>query len=149
MSIHDIVKRRMAHTGETEEEATRAVFDAFAEIQKDSVGPEGWVEAWKKAEGQSALDDCGQWLRARPREVQDLARRFPPMCLVRAKEGFHFQIPALGQIGIVDGYSSPSSVVVRAHPQATFVAQCPANEIEVVGYCGAMTVEWVASVLDN
>jgi hypothetical protein len=149
MSLHDVVKRRMANTGETEEEATRAVLEAFGEVQEDSDAPQDWTAGWERTDNQAGLEKAAQWLRARPPEIQALARRFPMRCLVRTKDGFHHQIPAAGKSGIVMGYGSATVVGVLSHPEGGFLAECSADALEVVGFCGGLTAEWVASVLDH
>ena len=122
-----------------------AVLDAETAARADD---QSWVDTWS-AQGPTKGDVLGEvaaWVRGRPESVAALMRRFPPSCLVRATRPL--RCPRPGTVGIVASYNEAGLIGVRQHPDADMNHHCEPNWLEPVGYYGALTPRWVASVLD-
>lgn len=74
-----------------------------------------------------------EWMHSRPRVIQELLVRFPPMCLVRSKPGLSLLIPGPGTVGIVLAYSEDGNVAVIQGPESPMRGWCPADEMELAG----------------
>lgn len=148
----DIIRRRMQNTGETFEVAEANVIKAMQETVLDrNAAPVDWEKAWQEGGGDIPREALLDFFRTMPPETRALAQRFPPACLVRAREGRLLMCPAPGTVGIVRSYyeGTPERVTVAAHPESTFFAECHADWIEVVGYRGGFSREDVAGYLEE
>jgi len=95
---------------------------------------------------------CLEWIRSRPTEIQELMKKFPPSCKVRAVATLH--VPGPGRLGVISSYCEDGCVSVvdfmvwagfEQEPRVR--AMCPPGSLEVVEYLGNMTPEWVERVL--
>lgn len=98
--------------------------------------------------------DALEWIRSRPPVIQELMKRFPPSCVVRATRDL--RTPALGRLGVVASYKESGLVSVvdkevwlGLEPEGIVPlrADCQTDWLEVVEYLGNMTPEWVEKVL--
>lgn len=140
--IQSIIERRMRNTGETQEVARKRVREAIQKMTGEA--PIGWAAEWL-ASPREDIEMIAEWLRFR-RLYIDLAIRFPPYCLVRAKPRVTFLVPPPGGVAIVVGYVR-DELLVKAHPEATRPAFCNADDLELVGCAPGVSPEWVAEVL--
>lgn len=96
------------------------------------------------------------WLRSLPEAAKKLALRFPPSCLVKAKEFSFLRCPAPGEIGQVVSYYDPDEehlegMVTVYDPDMNDDCrhQCRPEWLEVVGYWGDMDEDLVKRVLEG
>ncbi len=110
-----------------------------------------WVQRYRELD-KDLTPEGEAWLRVRTPAVQAALRQFPPLCMVRANKPL--LCPGPGQIGFVKGVAETEKgeivieVAIRpedGHP----VAGCSPDWLEVVGYCGKITPERVAAVLEG
>src|ERR1700723_928774 len=143
--IEQIIRRRMANTGETEEVARAHVLRVQAHVQGDAAQSglsEDWVSAWidPSLRAIEAVDAAIMHeIRGLPRSLHVLVVAFPPASVVRAKPSAELLIPAPGRHGIVYSLiepdrSNPALVSVVAHPAARFTGRCFPEDLEVVGF---------------
>jgi hypothetical protein len=101
-------------------------------------------------EDQASLD----WVRSRPAVIQEMMKKFPPSCVVRATR--ELRTPAPGRLGVLASYKESGLVSVvdqevwngtaPAHIPP-LRADCDPAWLEVVSYLGNMTPEWVEKVI--
>jgi len=82
----------------------------------------------------------------------DTVLKFPPSCVVRAKDGVDVACPRKGFYGIVTSYTRDGSEVkVTPAPydkEARFAGMCDPDWLEVVGYWQGLTPDKVVSILE-
>lgn len=105
-----------------------------------------WVVDWEQDDGVDP-DMLAQGLRELPESLRDLAKRFPPFCLVRATQ--EIVCPKPGLVAIVRDYMVEQDVPVlqvSAYVDGSRVG-CKPEWLEPVAYRGGSTPEIVAGVL--
>lgn len=110
-----------------------------------------WAEQYQGC-GQDLNEEAIEALRAMPQEHQELVRRFPPGCLVRATVPCH--LPAPGEVAVVAGlvFMSDGSIClgVASSPEPEAITgECRPEWLEACGYLGRITPERIAEVLDG
>lgn len=90
-----------------------------------------WVKDWLSNPKSEWPADAVEWIRTRPRSVQELLVRFPPGCLVRAKPEKQLMVPAPGTLGIVLSYYENGGVSVLQGPDSPIRVQCEADWLEL------------------
>jgi hypothetical protein len=104
-----------------------------------------WTQEWQTDEFEPDAELI-DWIKSRPDSVKKTMLIFPPACLVRANR--LLVCPAPGTIGVVYSYLEDGSVFVLQHPASNMKAQCDFDWLEVVGYHGSLTPEYVQSILE-
>lgn len=91
--------------------------------------------------------EATEWIRSRPLVIQELMRRFPPGCEVRANRPL--MVPAPGTTGRVFSYFEDGNVKVAGTDLMGIPLHgiCSAEWLEVIGYEDFLTPEWVEQVL--
>jgi hypothetical protein len=132
----------------------------MAEIQRALINPEAawprgepkpaWVELYER-EDYPMPDGAAALLRDMVPEAQEIAKRFPPMSLVRSVEGVDLVCPSPGLLAFVRGYGVEEGEVmveVSAYlePSAPKVNARP-SLLELVACRGSVTREGVATLL--
>ena len=83
---------------------------------------------------------------------RDTVVKFPPSCVVKAKDGVDVACPRKGYYGLVTSYTMDGSdVKVTPAPydkEAQFAGMCDPEWLEVVGYWRGLTREKVQSIFD-
>ncbi len=96
-------------------------------------------------------DQTREWIRTRPKSVQDVLRRFPPGCLVKATTTL--MVPRQGTVGRVVSYFEDGSVSVQQAYEDDDLfhtrGQCETNWLELVGWVDGCGPDDVAAVLDE
>jgi hypothetical protein len=130
---------------------------AIAELQRALINPDAawprgepkpaWVEQYER-DNYPMPEGAGDLLRALKPEVQEVAKRFPPLCLVRAAEGRELTCPAPGLVAFVRGYGVEDGEVVLEvsaylEPNAPKVNTRP-TWVERVACRGSVTPEAVS-----
>jgi hypothetical protein len=117
-------------------------------------------------EMQASISAAREWIRARPKSVQDLLLRFPPCSVVRIipSSEAHYSIPLRGTYGLVVSYFENGHLGVMQLPDGTdrnamlvklFDAQLGAcgqvcaEVMEIVRTQGPYTVEFVQDALTS
>lgn len=75
-----------------------------------------WVDSWMK--GVPSMPEVLQtreWIRKLPKNVQEIATRFPPRCLVKSKT-FSIEVPYMFSLGYLDAYHADGTVTVCQSP---------------------------------
>lgn len=90
-----------------------------------------WVKDWVSEPRAEWPAHAVEWIRTRPRSVQELLVRFPPGCLVRPVRGRRLLVPAPETLGIVVGYFENGTVSVIQCPDSEVRAQCEADWLEL------------------
>lgn len=149
--LEEMVKRRMRNTGEGLHAAAGAVLLATMWWQKElgeAVEDRGWEAGWGEALGEKELADAEGWVREKGEAVRAVMRTHPPLCLVVSDR---VRSLAPGVRGVVTGYREEEdgrvTVVVAQGPSARIRGPVEPGLVEVVGYRGQLTPEWVAGVL--
>jgi|GEM_PF-2782059 len=129
--------------------------EEFAIVEQRSwTVPEGesfqlWVDRWQN-ENPKFNSGMIDWVRTRPRAVQEMMLKFPPDCLVTATEQLF--CPHFGSVGIVDSYGELTDgsvqLTVRQRPGPSALARCLPEQLRVVGSRGCFTSDWVREILD-
>lgn len=89
-----------------------------------------------------------EWIRSRPANVQELMLRFPPSCTVRTVEGVCLLVPSPGTTGRINRYwEIPDGTLQIVVLQGEIEAACRPDHLEVVGYFGNITPEFIQRVL--
>lgn len=110
-----------------------------------------WAERYQQSD-QDVDETAAEWLRSLPPDHQEIVRKFPPGCLVRAT--FPCHLPAPGEVAIVAGLVGMSDgtvclgVASSPEPEA-ITGECKPEWLEAVGFCGRITPERIAEVLDG
>jgi hypothetical protein len=78
--------------------------------------------------------------------------KFPPSCVVKAKDGVELACPRKGFYGLVTSYTRDGSdVKVTPAPydkEAQFAGMCDPDWLEVVGYWRGLTPDKVRSIIE-
>jgi hypothetical protein len=90
-----------------------------------------WVADWVNEPRAEWPEHAVEWVRTRPRSVQELLVRFPPGCLVRSVPQKHLMVPAPGTLGIVLSYNEDGTVTVLQSPDSEVRVQCEADWLEL------------------
>jgi hypothetical protein len=85
------------------------------------------------------------WVQSRPAPVARLLRRFPPMCKVVATRPL--LCPPPGMVGRVVSYFEDGETVSVQCEGIAFRGRCDPDWLEVVGYTGRWTPEYVKGLL--
>lgn len=85
---------------------TAALFSNPA-LAYDPANPPEWIERYRQSAAEFDSDTI-EWLRSLPADLQELARRFPPLSLVRSPEARF--CPAPGQLAFVVDYAVDDGV---------------------------------------
>jgi hypothetical protein len=108
-----------------------------------------WVESYRN--GPHEITDAGaDWLKRQPARVQMAMVEFPPMSLVRAKEGTQLHFPAPGELAVVVAAEERNEDIILAlapTPEEHPIAEVRAEWVELVATCGKMTSERVKEIL--
>lgn len=110
-----------------------------------------WVESYRNSSHE--ISDAGaEWLRTRSPAVQRAVIDFPPMSLVRAKEGVPLHFPAPGELAVVVAAEERDNDIILAlapTPEEQPIAEVRAEWVELVATCGLMTSERVREILSE
>src|SRR5262245_37057540 len=64
----------------------------------------------------SIPEEGKEWIRSRPKVVQDTMRRVPPSCVVRVKSAVHVCCP-VNSFGVVRSYDESGKVGFQTEPE--------------------------------
>lgn len=110
-----------------------------------------WVESYRKSE-QDITGAGAEWLKTRSPGVQLAAMEFPPLCLVRAKDGVPLHFPAPGELAVVVAAEERNGDIILAlapTPEEAAIAKVRAEWVELVATCGRMTADRVREILTD
>ena len=96
-----------------------------------------------------------RWVASGPKELQQLALRFPPHCLVRLArplvgltEKDYESTPAPNTFGVVSGYGLRGGfVLVKQHPSDTEEVRVDPNELQMAKPWAGLSRDYVRAVL--
>jgi hypothetical protein len=100
------------------------------------------------------MSEAHDWMRARPDNVKEAMRKFPPSCRVVATQELH--VPGPGRVGRVYSYlEKKGTVMVTVVDEDVYFglvpggikAECQLEWLRVLQYDGNKTPEWVDRVL--
>ena len=91
-------------------------------------------------------NDTVEWIKSRPKQIQDMIVKFPPDAKVRTKPGVKLHIPAPGESGIVCSWCENGCVSVVT-PTSLVRAHCAADDLELIECRPGTSVEEIEKIL--
>lgn len=108
-----------------------------------------WVESYRTSPHE--INEEGvDWIKRQAPRVQMALVEFPPMSLVRAKDGVPLHFPAPGELAVVVAAEERNEDIILAlapTPEDHPIAEVRAEWVELVATCGKMTSERVREIL--
>lgn len=97
--------------------------------------------------------DTEEWMRSRPNTIKRLLVKFPPGCILRAKDEWDLHCPAKGELALILSWTEPTpdcpegTISCAKYPDGKVRAWCKPEWLEVVHYTCGMTPEKVKEIL--
>lgn len=110
-----------------------------------------WVESYRNCDKDLTSEGI-EWLRARSSDAKAAMIDFPPMSLVRAKDGVQLHFPAPGELAIVVAageVDGDMALAIAPEPDGDVVAHVRPDTVDLVATCGLMTQERVREILSE
>jgi hypothetical protein len=108
-----------------------------------------WVESYRTSDHEFTPAGA-EWLKSRSERVQMAMVEFPPMSLVRSKDGVPLHFPAPGELAVVVAGEERNGDIILAlapTPGEDPISEVRAEWVELVATCGKMTSERVKEIL--
>lgn len=97
---------------------------------------QSWVEEWKAKPTAFQKDLIVSWLSTQKKEWHPLFEKFPPFCIVKAKEGKLLETPCPFSVCVVRAYYEDGTLAISYEPTddlAELTSVSP-DDVEVVGF---------------
>lgn len=157
MSLQDVMRRKALFFSTSPENLRRlAMLSAIAQ----EVADQEWIADWKKGKWSDdprfASDFTGFYEKLGP-VLQRLVHRFPPACIVRAREGADLAVPSssLGARGLVLSYGEPNDFSPEGYcnvlhsPVAQHIGRCRPSDLVLVDFRRGFDHEAIRSLVGD
>ena len=118
---------------------------------KTMLGNQITPESYKVLSKDYRLDKFSiQWMKDRPDSIKHLMVKYPPLCLVRVKDGFICEGHANANKSkylVVQGYFEDGTLSLSPMIDGAKRVSAPPESFDVVEYCGDMNPEWAKQTL--